>query len=117
MIPNYYAALGVKPDASNMEIKRAYRRLARLHHPDVNVVSEDAQIKRLNEAYAVLSDPQKRAIYTTQLREEQLRLEAARRQRELLRRQQEEAQREPRMTWMEGMFGFVRELKKGMRDD
>jgi len=117
MIPNYYAALGVKPDASTMEIKRAYRRLARLHHPDVNAVSEDAQIKRLNEAYAVLSNPQKRATYTMRLREEQLRLEVARRQRELLRRQQEEAQREPRMTWMEGMFGFVRELKKGMRDD
>lgn len=110
MIPNHYAALEVSPAASATEIKRAYRRLARQHHPDLNAQAQDEQIKRLNEAYAVLGDAQKRAVYDTQLRQARLRAEAA-------RRQQEEAQREPRMTWMQGMVGFVRELKKGMRED
>lgn len=110
MIPNYYTLLGVAPNASATEIKRAYRRLARVHHPDLNTQAHDEQIKRLNEAYAVLSDPQKRAIYDEQRRQVRLRAEIARRQRE-------EAQREPQMTWVQGMIGFVRELKKGMRDD
>lgn len=110
MIPNYYALLGVPPNASTAEIKRAYRRLARLHHPDLNAQAQDAQIKRLNEAYAVLSDSQKRATYDEQRRQARLRAEAE-------RRQQKQAQREPEMTWIQGMFGFVRELKKGLRDD
>lgn len=113
MIPNYYTMLGVNSSASASEIKRAYRRLARQHHPDLNAQAQDEQIKRLNEAYAVLSDPQKRATYDEGLRQARLRAEAARRQR--LR--EEQAKREPQMTWMEGMIGFVRELKKGMRDD
>jgi DnaJ-class molecular chaperone len=120
MIPNYYKFLGVTPDASKSEIKRAYRRLARLHHPDASEQSEDAQMKRINEAYTVLSDAQKRVAYDVLLRQDLARAEAARRERERLQREQEErerAQREPKMTWVEGMFGFVRELKKGMRDD
>lgn len=116
MIPNYYALLGVTPTAKTAEIKRAYRRLARQHHPDLNAQSADEQIKRVNEAYAVLSDSRKRQIYDEQLRQARLRAEAILREREQLRRQQE-AQREPQMTWMQGMFGFVRELKKGMRDE
>jgi curved DNA-binding protein CbpA len=110
MVPNYYGVLGVAPNASQSEIKRAYRRLVRLHHPDVNAQAEDAQIKRLNEAYEVLRDSRKRSAYDEQRRQE-------RRQREELRRQQEQAQREPEMTWVEGIFGFIRELKKGMRED
>jgi curved DNA-binding protein CbpA len=109
MTANYYALLEVTPNASTTEIKRAYRRLARLHHPDLNTQAQDAHIKRLNEAYAVLIDPHKRAAYDEQRRQARLRAEAAHRQ--------QQAQREPKMTWTEGVIGFVRELKKGMRDD
>jgi curved DNA-binding protein CbpA len=113
MIPNYYAILGVTSSASTAEIKRAYRRLARQHHPDLNAQAKDEQIKRLNEAYAVLSDPQKRAAYDERIRQARQRAEAARRRR--LR--EEKARREPEMTWIEGMIGFVRELKKALRED
>jgi len=62
---DYYRVLGVGKDASEGEIKRAYRKLARKHHPDVNPGDEAAeeQFKRINEAYQVLSDPEKRAKY------------------------------------------------------
>lgn len=98
MIPDYYALLGVPVGASPAEIKRAYRRLVRQHHPDVNAQVEDAQIKRLNEAYEVLGNPRKRAAYDKQ------------RGRRL-------TSQEPKMSWAEGAGAFVRELKKGMRDD
>ncbi|MEO7020215.1 MAG: J domain-containing protein [Ktedonobacteraceae bacterium] len=113
MIPNYYTLLGVTPRASTTEIKRAYRHLARQHHPDVSVQSADEQIKRVNEAYAVLRDAKRRALYDEQLRQAWLHAEAVRRERV----RQQQAQREPQMTWMQGVFGFVRELKKGMHDD
>ncbi len=58
---NYYDILGVKKDASADEIKKAFRRLARKHHPDTGG-SED-KFKELNEAYEVLSDAEKRAQY------------------------------------------------------
>ena len=62
---DYYNILGVKRDASEQEIKRAYRRLARKHHPDVNPgdKSAEAQFKEINEAYEVLSDKEKRKKY------------------------------------------------------
>lgn len=107
---NYYAILEVSPTATMDQIKRSYRRLARLHHPDLNAQALDIHIKRLNEAYRVLSDPVKRARYDEQLRAEQER-------RAELRRQREKARREAEMTWIEGMFGFVKELKKGLRDE
>jgi curved DNA-binding protein len=61
---DYYAVLGVKPDASAEEIKKAYRSLARLHHPDVST-QKDAQQRfaAISEAYTVLSDPAKRREY------------------------------------------------------
>lgn len=58
---NYYDILGVKKDASADEIKKAFRKLARKHHPDAGG-SED-KFKELNEAYEVLSDAEKRAQY------------------------------------------------------
>ena len=61
---DYYEILGVPRAASQDELKQAFRRLARQHHPDVNN-SPDAEerFKELNEAYAVLSDDDKRAAY------------------------------------------------------
>ena len=62
---DYYNILGIKRDASEQEIKRAYRRLARKHHPDVNPgdKSADAKFKEINEAYEVLSDKENRQKY------------------------------------------------------
>ncbi|MFN2624724.1 MAG: molecular chaperone DnaJ [Mycobacteriales bacterium] len=59
-----YALLGVRSDAPADEIKKAYRRLAREHHPDVNSSPESQeQFKRMTAAYDVLSDPEKRQRY------------------------------------------------------
>ncbi|MFC1939698.1 DnaJ C-terminal domain-containing protein [Chloroflexota bacterium] len=62
---DYYNILGVKQDASEKEIRQAYRRLARQHHPDVNPAdkSAEAKFKEINEAYEVLSDREKRKKY------------------------------------------------------
>lgn len=64
---DYYKTLGVARDASADEIKRAYRQLARKHHPDVNPDDEDAakRFAQVSEAYEVLSDPEKRKRYDT----------------------------------------------------
>ncbi len=59
-----YAVLGVARDASDAEIKRAFRRLAQQWHPDVNQdAGADIRFKQINEAYQVLSDPQRRQAY------------------------------------------------------
>jgi curved DNA-binding protein len=62
---DYYKILGVDRDAQEKEIKKAYRKLARQHHPDVNPGDEAAEerFKDINEAYEVLSDPEKRRKY------------------------------------------------------
>lgn len=62
---DYYELLGLKRDASEKDIKQAYRRLARKHHPDVNPgdKSAEAKFKDINAAYEVLSDKDKRAKY------------------------------------------------------
>ena len=110
---DYYALLEVSRNASLVQIKRSYRRLVRLYHPDVNKQAHEKRIRQLNEAYEVLSDVAKRATYDALLLQE-MRNAAL---RELLRRQQEEAQRQPKMTWTQGVVGFVREFKKALRED
>lgn len=62
---DYYKTLGVDRQASEDEIKRAYRKLARQLHPDVNPDDKaaEARFKDINEAYQVLSDPEKRSKY------------------------------------------------------
>jgi len=62
---DYYEVLGVKPDASKEEIVRAFRRLARKHHPDLNPGDPAAEerFKDINEAFQVLNDPDRRSKY------------------------------------------------------
>jgi DnaJ-class molecular chaperone len=62
---DFYKILGVKKDAKPDEIKKAYRRLARKYHPDVNPGDKAAEdrFKQMSEAFDVLSDPKKRKVY------------------------------------------------------
>ncbi len=61
---DYYEVLGVKRDADQEEIKRAYRKLARKYHPDVSTATDNAvRFNQIGEAWEVLKDPEKRAAY------------------------------------------------------
>ncbi len=61
---DYYTILGIKKDASQDEVKRAYRSLARKYHPDINKDPDaETRFKDVGEAYEVLQDPEKRAAY------------------------------------------------------
>ena len=62
---DYYATLGVPKTATDKELKQAFRKLARKHHPDVNPGDKNAEskFKEINEAYEVLGDPEKRKKY------------------------------------------------------
>ncbi|HEY4576035.1 MAG TPA: DnaJ domain-containing protein, partial [Thermoanaerobaculia bacterium] len=61
---DYYATLGVKKEASQEDIQKAYRKMARKFHPDVNKDSQaEVKFKEIGEAYEVLKDPDKRKKY------------------------------------------------------
>ena len=61
---DYYDVLGVSRDASDAEIKKAYRKLSKQYHPDINKEADAAdKFKEITEAYEVLSDADKRSMY------------------------------------------------------
>ena len=62
---NYYQILGVERSASRDDIRKAYRKLARKHHPDINPGNKEAEnkFKEIAVAYDVLGDEQKRKLY------------------------------------------------------
>ncbi|NJN88643.1 MAG: J domain-containing protein, partial [Leptolyngbyaceae cyanobacterium SL_7_1] len=67
MTHSHYHTLEVSPHASQAEIKQAYRRLAKIFHPDSNTtITDHERIAGINAAYEVLSDPQQRAHYDRQ---------------------------------------------------
>ena len=62
---DYYEVLGLQKSATDEEIKKAFRKIAKKHHPDLNPNDKEAEakFKEANEAYAVLSDKEQRAKY------------------------------------------------------
>jgi curved DNA-binding protein CbpA len=67
-VPDYYQLLGVSPDATISQIKKAYRKLARQHHPDANPGDPDAaaRFRDITGAYGTLTDPARRTAYDRQ---------------------------------------------------
>ena len=65
---DYYETLGVSKNASESELKKAFKRMAMKHHPDRNPgdAEAEAKFKNIKEAYEILSEPQKRAAYGLQ---------------------------------------------------
>ena len=70
MLPDYYSILAIRPDASAEEVRAAYRRLAKRHHPDVG--GEALAFHAIQEAYGALVDPARRRDYDAQRRQPRL---------------------------------------------
>jgi len=64
---NHYQMLGVSPNASTEQIKEAFRKLARIHHPDIAGAASHDKFIAIHEAYQVLSDPERRRAFDAQL--------------------------------------------------
>lgn len=67
---DHYTTLGVKPAESPDGIRSAYRKLVKIHHPDLAGTESTRRFQEINEAYSVLSDPESRESYNRQLRED-----------------------------------------------
>ena len=92
---NYYTTLGVSQDASFLEIRKAYLTLSKKVHPDKNNDSgAEEKFKEINEAYEVLSDPEKRKAFQNKFSEMQRQKEFQRQQWELQRLQEMQRQQE-----------------------
>ena len=68
---NYYSLLGIHPQASNQEVRKAYRELSKRYHPDTTDLPEaiaKAKFQQINEAYATLVNPEKRLEYDQKIR-------------------------------------------------
>ncbi len=65
MLPDYYRILRIKPDALQQDVRAAYRRMAKRHHPDAGGSAEESQL--LQEACQILGDPTRRREYDAQL--------------------------------------------------
>lgn len=73
MIKDYYKELGLSPDCSQEEIKKAYRKLARDFHPDMCGNKDSTKFRSIQEAYETLGKTEKRKLYDQQLKREQFR--------------------------------------------
>ena len=70
LIHSHYAILGLHPSASVIEIRRAYRELSKSYHPDTTTLASEVatrKFQRLNEAYGILSNPERRSLYDLQI--------------------------------------------------
>jgi hypothetical protein len=66
LLNSHYAILGLHPSASAIDIRRAYRELSKRYHPDTTLLAAEVatfKFQRLNEAYAILSNPERRSLY------------------------------------------------------
>lgn len=63
MIKDYYSILGIKFPSSTAEIKNAYKKLAKLYHPDVNNIDTTSKMQEINEAYKILSNSKHKILY------------------------------------------------------
>lgn len=100
---DYYSVLGVPKDASEEDIKKAYRKLARKHHPDLNPNDAEAnkRFQQINEAHEILSDPEKRKKYDQYGKDWQ-----HAEQTEAMRRQQGRSGEGQRRTQTQGNEGY-----------
>ncbi len=72
---HYYTVLGLHPEASTLDIRRAYRELSKRYHPDTTKLPLSVatpKFQQLNEAYATLSNPERRAVYDARIRQSQV---------------------------------------------
>lgn len=124
MASNYYETLKVSPNASQGEIKQAYRRLVKLFHPDTNQQTADReQIIQINAAYEVLGDAQSRLNYDQKLRDKSQKSESDRQQRTAAAQQRYKT---PRRTgrdiddqikaWLHLVYQPVNRLVSGILD-